>query len=85
MAFGFDYTGYETKAKRWALTKRGKSILNRYGYTPNKNLKVLTFTEMTDNWLDFVVDCRRGIEHTRMVAFNEWNYCQKNKIVIALL
>ena len=71
MAFGFDCTGYETKAKRQALTKREKSILNRYEYTLNKNLKVLTFTEMTDNWMDFVVDCRRGIEHTKMVAFNE--------------
>ena len=71
MAFGFYCPGYETKAKRWVWTKRGESILNRYEYTPNKNLKVLTFTEMTDNWLDFVVDFRRGIEHTRMVAFNE--------------
>lgn len=71
MAFGFYCPGYETKAKRWVWTKRGESILNRYEYTLNKNLKVLTFTEMTDNWLDFVVDCRRGIEHTKIVAFNE--------------
>ena len=32
-------------------------------YMPNEELKVLKFDEMTDAWLDFVVDCRRGIEH----------------------
>ena len=32
-------------------------------YIPNAELKTLQFPEMTDEWLDFVVDCRRGIEH----------------------
>lgn len=80
--YGFYCTGYETQAKRWALTKRGESIVNRYEYTPDKNLKVLTFTEMTDNWLDFVVDCRRGIEHEYdiiegpMADDQIWNYVE---------
>ena len=29
----------------------------------NENLKVLSFPVMTDEWLDFVVACRRGIKH----------------------
>ena len=31
--------------------------------TPNKELKVLSFPTMTEEWLDFVVDCRRGVPH----------------------
>ena len=30
---------------------------------PRQDLKILKFDEMTDEWLDFVADCRRGIEH----------------------
>ena len=61
--YGFYCTSYEKQAKRWALTRRGASMVNRYKYMPNAELKVLKFDEMTDAWLDFVVDCRRGIEH----------------------
>lgn len=28
------------------------------------SLKVCVFTEMTEEWLQFVVDCRRGVEHS---------------------
>lgn len=45
------------------MTRKGESILNRYEYRLHPDLKVLSFVEMTDEWLDFVVDCRRGIEH----------------------
>ena len=37
--------------------------MNRYEYMPRQDLKILKFDEMTDEWLDFVADCRRGIEH----------------------
>ena len=26
-------------------------------------MKLLSFSEMTDDWLDFVVNCRRGVKH----------------------
>ena len=29
----------------------------------NRNLAVCVFEDMTEEWLQFVVDCRRGIEH----------------------
>lgn len=61
--YGFYCTSYEKQAKRWAMTRKGESILNRYEYRLYPDLKVLSFVEMTDEWLDFVVDCRRGIEH----------------------
>lgn len=61
--YGFYCTNIEKQAKRWALTKRGKSIVNIYEYTPNDKLMQLTFETMTDEWLDFVANCRLGIEH----------------------
>ena len=61
--YGFYCTSYEKQAKRWAMTRKGETILNRYEYRLHPDLKVLSFVEMTDEWLDFVVDCRRGIEH----------------------
>ena len=61
--YGFYCTGYEKQAKRWAMTRKGDSVINHYEYKADPKLKVLIFDEMTDEWLDFVADCRRGIEH----------------------
>ena len=57
--YGFYCTNYEKQAKRWAMTRKGASVVNRYKYTSDMNLKILKFSEMTDAWLDFVADCRR--------------------------
>ncbi|MBQ3513344.1 MAG: DUF3990 domain-containing protein [Lachnospiraceae bacterium] len=62
--YGFYCTNIKKQAKRWALTRRGASVVNSYVYTSNENLKVCIFSEMTEEWLQFVVDCRRGIEHS---------------------
>ena len=54
--------------------------MNRYEYMPRQDLKILKFDEMTDEWLDFVADCRRGIEHDYdivegpMADDTVWNY-----------
>ncbi len=61
--YGFYCTNIEKQAKRWALTKRGKSVVNFYEYTSNDNLSQLIFESMTEEWLDFVANCRLGIEH----------------------
>lgn len=61
--YGFYCTNIEKQAKRWALTKRGASVVNFYTYTQSENFRVCIFPEMTEEWLQFVVDCRRGIEH----------------------
>lgn len=61
--YGFYCTKFEKQAKRWALTRKGESIVNRYCYTENPELNVKTFSEMTDEWLDFVAECRRGTLH----------------------
>ena len=61
--YGFYCTNLFKQAKRWAMTKKENSVINRYKYVQDSGLKVLKFDEMTDEWLDFVVNCRRGIEH----------------------
>ena len=61
--YGFYCTSYEKQAKRWAMTRKGESILNRYEYRLHPDLKVLSFVEMTDEWLDFVAACRHGESH----------------------
>lgn len=61
--YGFYCTNIEKQAKRWAITRRGDSIVNKYVYSSNTSLKTLVFDEMSDEWLQFVVDCRRGIEN----------------------
>lgn len=62
--YGFYCTNIEKQAKRWALTKKGDSVVNNYSYIKNSELKVLSFPEMTDEWLEFVVACRRGQKHS---------------------
>ncbi|MDO4167424.1 MAG: DUF3990 domain-containing protein [Eubacteriales bacterium] len=61
--YGFYCTRFEKQAKRWALTKRKNHIVNEYLYDENAELKIKRFDKMTEEWLQFVVDCRRGIKH----------------------
>ena len=61
--YGFYCTNIEKQAKKWAMAKKGNSVVSVYNYRSNKELNILSFPVMTDEWLDFVVDCRRGIKH----------------------
>ena len=61
--YGFYCTNIEKQAKRWALTRRGASVVSHYQYVKSKELKILEFPDMTEEWLQFVVECRSGIEH----------------------
>ena len=61
--FGFYCTTLDAQAKRWATRFDGKGILNEYRYTPNEELSVKVFPEMSEEWLDFIVACRSGQTH----------------------
>ena len=61
--YGFYCTLFKKQAKRWAMTKKGESVVNLYEYVPNTDLNILKFNEMCEEWLDFIVSCRNGIEH----------------------
>lgn len=38
-------------------------MINEYEYIPKQGLRMLQFPEMTEEWLDFIVDCRSGKSH----------------------
>lgn len=61
--YGFYCTSIEKQARKWALTKKGESIVSVFSYQEDNALRIKSFPKMTDEWLDFVVDCRRGIKH----------------------
>lgn len=62
-SFGFYCTRLPHQAERWATRFDGNGVVNEYVYTPNENLNILHFAEMTEEWLDFIVDCRMGKTH----------------------
>lgn len=80
--FGFYCTLLERQAARWALAKGGQLVVNIYEYTPQPTLNILTFEEMTEEWLDFIVACRKGIPHPYDIAEGPmaddtiWNYIE---------
>jgi hypothetical protein len=59
---GFYCTELQKQAIRWAM-RYDTPVVNSYDYEANSTLKILHFTEMTEKWLDFVVNCRNGIKH----------------------
>lgn len=61
--FGFYCTIMPEQAKRWATRFTGTGILNEYVYKPDSTLKNLVFSEMTEDWLDFIINCRLGEPH----------------------
>lgn len=62
-SYGFYVTEKKEQAIRWA-TRFGKpGILNEYSYIENKELNILKFEEITEEWLDFIIHCRSGKLH----------------------
>jgi hypothetical protein len=76
---GFYCTEILQQAERWAM-RFPTPIVNVYEFTPNPALDVLKFREMTDQWLDFIADCRNGTSHHHdivsgaMANDQVWNY-----------
>jgi hypothetical protein len=59
---GFYCTEFKEQAMRWA--KRYETpIVSIYEYKQDVSLSILTFNEMTEEWLDFVVKSRNGEKH----------------------
>lgn len=59
---GFYCTILREQAEKWAR-KYTTKIINEYEYNENPNLKIKNFTIMTEEWLDFIINCRRGKKH----------------------
>jgi hypothetical protein len=78
---GFYCTANYAQAERWARRDRNvASIINYYSYAINSGLRIKQFSEMSDEWLDFIADCRGGKEHNYdivegpMANDTVWNY-----------
>lgn len=59
---GFYCTVLKEQAKKWA-DKYENSIVNCYEYFEDKSLNIKEFTMMSEEWLDFIIDCRSGKQH----------------------
>lgn len=79
-SWGFYCTNNFGQAIRWANRGIGEPVINYYEYTPNEKLSILRFEKMTDEWLDFIADCRSGKTHSYdivegpMADDTIWNY-----------
>lgn len=60
--FGFYCTIIREQAERWAK-RYDTPIVNTYTVRLHTDLQILEFKDMTDEWLDFVINCRYGIPH----------------------
>ena len=65
---GFYLTNNEQQAVRFVqkfIRGRSRGVVNVYEYLPSKldKLAIKIFPIMTEEWLDFIIDCRLGVEH----------------------
>ncbi len=59
---GFYCNILSEQANKWAK-KYDTPVINMYEYNENNKLKIKNFIVMTEEWLDFIIDCRRGKSH----------------------
>lgn len=62
-SWGFYCTKSYEQAQRWAERRHEEGVINFYTYYENVSLNILKFETMTDEWLDFIADCRAGKIH----------------------
>ena len=63
-SWGFYCTNDYKQAYRWADRRSENGVVNVYKYIENPQLNILRFSEMTDEWLDFIAKCRKGESHS---------------------
>ena len=61
-SWGFYCTQIEKQAARWATRFGTPGIVNVYSFD-DASLNIKRFSELSDEWLDFVVACRTGATH----------------------
>ena len=79
--YGFYCTIIKEQAQRWAKRYETKAI-SIYDVRMNTNLNIKEFTEMSEEWLDFIVDCRSGKDHNYDIVIGAmaddqiWDYVE---------
>lgn len=64
---GFYCTMIAKQAIRWA-NKYDTPTLSKFDYSPTEELDILEFKELTDEWLDFITNCRAGKSHNHDIV-----------------
>lgn len=59
---GFYCTIIREQAERWAR-RYEHGVVNTYTVRMDASLKILEFKEMTEEWLDFIINCRHDGQH----------------------
>lgn len=59
---GFYCTIIREQAERWAK-RYDTPMVNTYTVRMDTSLKIIEFKEMTEEWLDFIINCRNRIHH----------------------
>ena len=59
---GFYCTILKEQAIKWS-EKFDTPFISMYEYEPDKSLNIKEFNIMTEEWLDFIIDCRAGKPH----------------------
>ena len=62
-SWGFYCTQSYEQAHRWAERRHTHGVVNVYIYNENPELRIKKFPKMTDEWLDFIAECRSGKIH----------------------
>jgi hypothetical protein len=76
---GFYCTELQVQAERWAK-RLDSPVVSVFEYMDNGRLNTLHFHEMTEEWLDFITDCRMGKPHRYDIVIGAmandqvWNY-----------
>ena len=60
---GFYCTNIKHQAIKWSI-RFTDGVVSLYNYYVNKSLNMLCFNEMTEEWLDFIIQCRSGQPHS---------------------
>lgn len=64
---GFYCTVIKEQAERWAR-RYDTPTVNVYSVLIDESLDILEFKTMTEEWLDFIVDCRAGKPHNHDIV-----------------
>lgn len=59
---GFYCTEYQAQAERWSK-RFDTPVVSVFEYAERADIDILRFETMTEEWLDFIVDCRNGKPH----------------------
>ena len=62
-SWGFYCTQSYEQAHRWAERRHTHGVVNVYIYHENPELRIKKFPKRTDEWLDFIAECRSGKIH----------------------